>query len=102
VAVPWEAHSLGEALAQSDLIVQATPLGLRPNDPSPVPRALLAPRHLVYDLNYQPTALLAAASAAGARHASGLTMLLHQGALAFEFWFDRPAPLTIMRRALDL
>jgi shikimate dehydrogenase len=27
-------------------------------------------------------------------------MLLHQGALAFEIWFNRPAPLDVMRRAL--
>lgn len=101
-AVPWEADSLGEAIAQSDLIVHATPLGLLPNDPSPLPPALLAARHLVYDLNYQPTPLLAAARAAGVRCASGLTMLLHQGALAFEFWFDQPAPLAVMRRALGL
>lgn len=102
LAVPWEATSLGKALRQSDLIVHATPLGLLPNDPSPLPRALLASRHFVYDLNYQPTALLAAAREAGARAASGLTMLLHQGALAFEFWFDQRAPLNAMRRALGL
>ncbi|MBA3960586.1 MAG: shikimate dehydrogenase [Chthoniobacterales bacterium] len=100
--LPWTDDSLGEAAAQSDLIVHATPLGLQPNDPSPLPRALLRPCHLVYDLNYQPTALLAAARATGARSASGLTMLLHQGALAFEFWFGHPAPLAAMRRALGL
>lgn len=102
VALPWDADSLGKAVAQSDLIVNATPLGLLPNDPSPFPTALLGPRHLIYDLNYQPTDLLAAAQAVGARSASGLTMLLHQGALAFEFWFHRPAPLPVMRRALGL
>ena len=100
IALPWESDSLGEAAAQSDLVVNATPLGLQPNDPSPLPSGLLHPRHLIYDLNYQPTSLLAAARVAGAEAASGLTMLLHQGALAFEFWFDRPAPLAVMRRAL--
>jgi shikimate dehydrogenase len=100
-AVPWPNESLGELL-ESDLIVNATPLGLRPEDPSPLSQLLLRPQHLVYDLNYQPTALLAAAAAAGARGASGLTMLLHQGALAFEFWFDRPAPLAAMRAAVLL
>jgi shikimate dehydrogenase len=75
---------------------------LQPNDPSPLPRELLAPHHLVYELNYRPTALLAAARAAGVRAASGLTMLLHQGALAFEFWMNRPAPLAPMRGALGL
>lgn len=102
VIVPWDDDSLGAAAAGSDLIVQATPLGLSPNDPSPIPPQAIAARHLVYDLNYQPSALLRAAAAAGAEHASGLTMLLHQGALAFEWWFDRPAPLAAMRAALGL
>mgnify|MGYP003910484867 CR=1 FL=1 len=44
--------------------------------------------------------LLAAAAESGARGANGLTMLLHQGAIAFELWFDRPAPMAAMRRAL--
>ena len=57
---------------------------------------------MVYDLisRKTPTPLLAAAAEAGARGANGLTMLLHQGALAFELWFDRPAPLAAMRAAL--
>jgi shikimate dehydrogenase len=99
VALPWETESLGTALAESDLVVNATPLGLDQNDESPIPRALLEPRLLVYDLVCQPTALLAAA---GARAANGLTMLLHQGALGFERWFNRPAPLEAMRLALGL
>jgi shikimate dehydrogenase len=37
----------------------------------------------------------------GARYANGLSMLLHQGALAYEIWFEEPAPLEIMRAALE-
>jgi shikimate dehydrogenase len=57
---------------------------------------------MIYDLPYRktPTRLLSAATEAGARGAHGLTLLLHQGALAFELWFDRPAPLAAMRAAL--
>jgi len=32
--------------------------------------------------------------------AGGLSMLLHQGALSFEIWFNRPAPIEAMRAAL--
>ena len=101
-AVPWPEISSRDALAEIDLIVNATRLGLHPDDPSPLPAPSLRVDHLVYDLNYHPTALLAEATAAGARAASGLTMLLHQGALAFEFWCDRAAPLAEMRAALGL
>jgi shikimate dehydrogenase len=54
------------------------------------------------DIVYRPrrTPLLVAAAAAGARTVDGLQMLLHQGALAFELWTGRAAPLASMRRAL--
>ncbi len=101
-ALPWSDDSLHEAVAEADLIVNATPLGLQPDDPSPLPEHLLRPQHFVYDLNYRPSKLVAAAHSAGARAAHGLTILLHQGALAFEFWFERPAPISAMRLALGL
>ena len=72
------------------------------SDDSPISPTLLAPRHLLYDTIYTAarTPLMRAADTAGARSANGLAMLLHQGALAFEIWFQRPAPLAAMRAAL--
>ena len=57
----------------------------------------------VYDMIYNPaeTALLKAAKAAGCRASNGMGMLLHQGAKAFEIWTGQPAPLDVMRRALE-
>lgn len=83
-------------------VIQCTSVGMRPGDPSPVPREWLHPRLVVYDLIYHaPTALLRDAKAVGARHAGGLGMLLHQGAMAFALWTGRRAPLDVMRRALE-
>ena len=103
-AIPWDDRALRLQLAHTDLVINATPLGLKQTDPLPLPPALLAPHLMIYDLLYKsaPTPLLTAAAEAGARGANGLTMLLHQGALAFERWFDRPAPLPAMRAALGL
>ncbi|HEY4997031.1 MAG TPA: shikimate dehydrogenase [Solirubrobacteraceae bacterium] len=55
----------------------------------------------VIDLVYhaQPTALLAAASAQGARTVDGLQVLVAQGALSFELWTGREAPREVMERA---
>ena len=103
-AVPWEEAALRAQLADIDLIVNATPLGMNPSDLSPVPARLLAPHHMVFDAVYgsSKTSLLRAADEAGARGANGLLMLLHQGALAFSSWFDREAPIEAMRAALAL
>lgn len=102
--IPAENSILGDELEQTDLLVHATSLGLKASDALPLPAYLLGPRLMVYDLNYQtaPTPLQRAAEQAGARHANGLTTLLHQGALAFEHWFNQPAPLGVMREALGL
>lgn len=93
---------LPQAAAACDLIVNCTSLGLRAGDPSPLTAACFAGRHMVYDTIYQPprTPMLEVAGRAGARCASGASMLLHQGALAFELWFPGEAPLEVMRKGL--
>ena len=85
-----------------DLIVNATSVGLKRTDPSPLPPACLQPHHLVYDTIYSPpeTRLLGEANRNGARTANGLSLLLYQGVLAFELWFPGARPLETMRQAL--
>jgi shikimate dehydrogenase len=103
-ALAWEESAMRTQLADVDLIVNATPLGMNPSDPPPIPARLLAPHHLVFDCLYGPskTALVRAAEQTGARNANGISMLLHQGALSFSSWFDREAPIDAMRKALAL
>ena len=88
-----------------DLLLNATPIGLKKNDPSPLDEKQFPLRqaHAVYDMIYQPaeTKLLAAAKVAGCQTSNGLGMLLHQGAKAFEIWTGKPAPIDVMRRALE-
>jgi shikimate dehydrogenase len=102
--VPWDEVAVRAQLADIDLIVNATPVGLNPSDPAPIPARLLAPHHIVFDCLYRPskTALLRAADEAGARGANGLSMLLHQGALSFSIWFNGEAPIEAMRLAIAL
>jgi shikimate dehydrogenase len=89
-------------LATCALLVNATPVGLRPSDPPPIDPALLRPQLLVYDLIYRPreTALLREAKRLGCQVLGGLGMLLYQGALAFELWTGRKPPEQAMRTAL--
>ena len=101
-AAAWNETALRGQLADIDLIVNATPLGMNPSDPAPIPARLLAPHHMVFDAIYAPskTSLIRAADEAGARGVNGLSMLLHQGALSFSIWFEREAPIEAMRQAL--
>ena len=101
-SIAAEEAALRFQIANTDLVVNATPLGLNHGDAAPIPARLLAPHLMVYDTVYAsgPTALISGAIEAGARTASGLSMLLHQGALAFEIWFDRAAPIEAMRKGL--
>jgi shikimate dehydrogenase len=101
-AIPMEETAIRFQIGHVDLVVNATPLGLNRSDQSPIPARLLAPHLMVYDTIYSAdrTPLVAAALEAGARAANGLSMLLHQGALAFEIWFDREAPIEVMRAAI--
>ncbi|PYI45593.1 MAG: shikimate dehydrogenase [Verrucomicrobia bacterium] len=101
-AVAWDESAMRTQLADIDLIVNATPLGMNPSNPTPIPARLIAPHHIVFDCVYEPskTALLRAAEEAGARGANGLSMLLYQGALSFSIWFNREAPIEAMRQAL--
>jgi shikimate dehydrogenase len=101
-AIPWEENALREEMEQLDLIINCTSLGMKSTDPSPIPPALLQPHLLIYDTIYTAarTKLMQAADLAGARSANGFSMLLHQGALSFSIWFNREAPLEVMRAAL--
>ena len=101
-AVALDESAMRVQLADIDLIVNATPLGMNPSDPTPVPARLLAPHHIVFDCVYgsSKTALFRAATEVGARGTNGFSMLLHQGALSFSTWFDREAPIEAMRAAL--
>ena len=88
-----------------DLILNATSLGLKPDDASPLDEQQFSFKQAraVYDMVYRPaeTKLLKTARAAGCKTANGLGMLLHQGAASFEIWTGKPAPINVMRRALE-
>jgi shikimate dehydrogenase len=58
---------------------------------------------VLYDMVYRPaeTGLMRRAAASGVRAVNGLGMLLYQGTRAFEIWTGQPAPVEVMRAALE-
>ena len=95
--------ALKTELKNADLLLNTTSLGLKNDDSLPA-RAEVIPagKLLVYDLIYNPleTPFLKMAKRKGKRVLNGVSMLLYQGARAFEIWTGRKAPVALMRRVL--
>ena len=85
-----------------DLVVNATRLGLDPHDPSPLDFARLGRAGGAMDLVYarEKTPFVRAAERIGIRSTDGMEMLVQQGAVSFERWWGRPAPIDAMRAAI--
>lgn len=111
--VAWS--EVGAAARASDLVVNATPIGMAALGSGggsagagsvgvvvPFTAEDLGPGRVVADLVYQPrrTALLELAAASGAATVDGVGMLVHQGAIAFERWTGTTAPVGVMRAAV--
>ena len=100
--VAMAASSLATFLPHTDIVVNATAVGMHADDPMVLPSATLRPQHLVCDIVYRPlhTPLLRLAQEQGAQTVDGLGMLLHQGARAFEIWTGESFPLALIRAKL--
>jgi shikimate dehydrogenase len=101
--VDWSARSA--AVAEADLIVNTTSLGMTGQPPLDLDLVALRPGAIVYDIVYVPveTPLLVAARAAGARTVDGLGMLLHQAVPGFARWFGlQPQVTPDLRHVLEV
>jgi shikimate dehydrogenase len=85
-----------------DLIVNTTSLGLKERDRLPLKFSQVAALTAAFDIVYRPggTEWVRIARANGIPAADGSEMLIQQAAAAFELWFEQPAPVPVMRRAL--
>ena len=97
--------AVGYPKSDVDLLLNATSLGLKVGDVSPLDNKQFSPKQAiaVYDMIYKPaeTPLLVSARVAGCRTANGIGMLVRQGAKAFEIWTGQKPPVDVMRRAVE-
>jgi shikimate dehydrogenase len=105
-AQPWRSDVLTAAFARADLVVDCTPAGLAAASDAAfvdaLPLEALPESAWIATLVYhRRTSLLERARTRGHSTLDGRGMLVHQGARAFEIWTGLPAPLAVMRRALD-
>jgi shikimate dehydrogenase len=90
-------------LAEADILVNSTAAGMEGRETIDLPLDALKETATVYDLVYKPreTPLVKEARRLGHRASGGLGMLLYQGALSFEIWTGRDAPVEAMRKAIE-
>lgn len=102
IALGLDAPDLHTHCLHSNLLVNTSSLGLKAGDPSILPDNCIDRSHLVYDTIYQPplTPFLQLAQSKGCRTDNGFSMLIHQGAIAFQLWFPGTHPIELMRQAL--
>lgn len=87
-------------LGRFDILINATPLGLKTTDPVPFDVSVVSSGRTVCDLIYKNTPLLSHAAQKGCKTVNGLGMLLWQGVFAFELWTRTSPPVEIMKTAL--
>lgn len=96
---------LRKEVEKADILVNATAVGMAPKiNETPVNAKFLHSNLTVFDLVYNPpeTRLLKEAKAIGAKTVDGISMLVHQGALSFQIWTGRKAPVDVMARACKI
>ena len=94
---------LEQTLSDAGLVINATSVGMHPNeDASILDGSLLRPDLVVFDIVYNPleTRLLREAEKAGAKTVNGVGMLVHQGAESFRIWTGIEAPVDLMRKVV--
>ncbi len=98
------ARSIAELkIKECELLINATPVGMKADDPCLVDADLMHTDLLVYDIIYNPkqTSLLKKAKEKGAKISNGLGMLLYQGMSSFQIWTGKTPPKEIMQKALE-
>jgi len=89
-----------DEIGSVDILINATPLGLKDTDPLPINPEIITSEMVVCDLVYKTTPFLREAMTRGAVTIDGSGMLLWQGILAFELWTGEKPPVEDMRKVL--
>lgn len=100
-------NDLKEEIKNADILVNATPLGMKGNvDSCSISSSdvISNPDVFVYDIVYEPkeTKFMKYAKEAGCETCNGINMMLWQGALAFKIWTGKDMPIEYVKKELGL
>ena len=96
--------ALEQEVPDADVIVNATPLGMKENDPLPLPPEYMRKGKAICDVVYRPgkeTPLVRLAHERGVPVVAGGRMLLYQGVLAQKLWTGRDPNVKAMDQAIS-
>ncbi len=96
-----EGRALYWLIRESDMLVNATSVGLNPKDRLNLNPNALHSKLFVYDVVSQETALVKLARKKGLKALDGVGMLVSQGALSFEIFTGKRAPFRVMKGAVE-
>lgn len=94
---------LERLINETDIIINATPIGMKPNTgETPIKTSLLKENQVVMDIIYNPieTKLLKEAKMRGCKTIDGVGMFVHQGAEALKIWLGIQPPIELMRKTV--
>ncbi len=93
-------QALATSIASSDLLTNATNVGMGDDDRSLVDKDMLRRDLVVSDIIYEPplTPLLAMAKDLGCSYFNGADMLLYQGSASFKAWTGQDMPVKEIQR----
>jgi len=95
-------QTLARSFLDADVLINTSPVGVHPEvNQSPIPKSLVRPGMVVFDIVYNPsqTLLLKHARARGCKTIPGIEMLVRQAGEQFRLWTGRNPPLEVMFRA---
>jgi shikimate dehydrogenase len=101
--LPLEKDSIIKTMKRTDILINATSVGMKDADPLLIPEdALFDSEKVVIDLIYNPpeTILLKKAKQKGLKTINGLGMLVYQAALSFSFWTGQDPPIKTMQDSI--
>ena len=100
-AVAMASKEFAEAISESTLLINATPVGMNEGDPCVIDPDYLHKDLLIYDVVYnRETPLVGEAKKRGIKALGGIGMLIHQGAASFEIWTGQKAPVEVMKNKI--
>ena len=101
--IKFTTYNLKNLMANSDIIIHTTPVGMHPDiDSCAVPEEIIPEDKVIMDIVYNPieTKLLRLARERGCKTVDGVGMLVNQGAQSLKIWLGIDAPIETMRQAV--